>query len=60
MAPSNLALLQGVYHLDERFSSQPLRTRRRRRRPYHLPVLHDFGNDDEWESQGVYSKEPSK
>ena len=58
--PSNLALLQGVHHLDEPFSSQPLRTHRRRYRPSQQPVLDDFGDDDQWVYYGVYWEESSK
>jgi len=58
--PSDLALLQGVHHLDERFPSQSFRAHRRRYRPPHWPVLDDLGNDGEWEHYGVYSEESGK
>ena len=50
----NLALLQGVYHLDERFSSPPLTAHCCRHRSSHWLLFDDFENDDEREYQGLY------
>ena len=50
---SNLALLQGVHHLDERFSPPPLTAHCHRHRSSIWPMFDDFG-DDAWENKGLY------
>ena len=52
-AAPNVALLQGVYHLDERFSSPPITAHCRRHQSSNWTMLDDFRNDDEREYQGL-------
>ena len=56
----NLALLQGVHPMDERFSPPPLTAHCRRHRSSIRRILNDFGDDGEWEYKGLHQKESRK
>ena len=51
--PRNLALLQGVYHMDEPFSSKHIKAHWCRYQPSNRPVFNDIRVDGEWKHQGL-------